>query len=394
MSDKQQQAQIESKGTSSASELVASSSTGGATSKKTTEFDPTKQTEVGETLKEAWQIVKKTWVNLLAWTVIWQVVSSIIFMIVLAILVVIGWSQLGGEAFKSLESFMMRWQTWVPLIGWGFALMMVVVSVVGMLTSLGQVLIVGSYQKPLEIGAVFSRSSKLFMPFFLTGLIVSFLTIGGLGLFILPGIIITFAVMFWTFEVVFGEVSYIQAVKNSLTMVKQNIGMVIERWAVAVGLSIGWSMLLMFVMGIASIVPGLGLVFQFGGQILSVVFGWFVLAFWYLAYQQVRSKTDFAKAGKTTWMWVVAVMGWLLILATMVAVYTGIRTILPEIMQSIQEEAGRAQEQQEDYGQTQMDWQNELDWGAETNWQEDLNFEQDLQLQQQIEAELERLRVE
>jgi len=357
-------------------------------------FDPTKQTDVGETLKEAWQIVKKTWVNLLAWTVVWQVVSSFVFMILLAILVVIGWSQLGGEAFSSGEAFLARWQTWVPLIGWGFALMMIVASVVSLLTSLGQVLIVGSYQQPMELGAVFSRSFKLFMPFFLTGLIVSFLTIGGFGLFIIPGILITFAVIFWTFEAVYEGVSYMQAVKNSLTMVRQNLGMVVERWAVAVGLSIGWSMLLMFVMGIASVVPGLGLVFQFAGQILSVVFGWFVLAFWYLAYRQIRSKTDFAKPTSTTWMWLVAVMGWLLIIVMMGAIYTGIKAVLPEIMQSIQDEVENAQQLQGDDWQNQMEWENELDWGAETNWQEELNFEQDAQLQQQIEAELERLRVE
>lgn len=378
------QTTVGSKDKTKVTDLVATPATSVVATTKTTEFDPATQTDVGETIKEAWQIVKKTWVNLLAWTVVWQVVSSFAFVILLAILVVIGWSQLGGEAFSSVEAFLARWQTWVPLIGWGFALMIIVVSVVGLLTSLGQVLIIGSYQQPMELGTVFSRSFKLFMPFFLTGLMVSFLTIGGLGLFIIPGILITFVVIFWSFEAVFEGVSYMQAVKNSLTMVKQNIGMVVERWAVAVGLSIGWSLLLMLVIGITSIVPGLGLVFQFAGQILSVVFGWFVLAFWYLAYRQVRSKTDFAKPTSFTWMWVMAVMGWIVIMVTMVAVYTGIKAVLPEIMQSIQENSGRAQEQQDDYRQNQMEWQDELqnfqqapdeNSADQFNWSEELNYQ-------------------
>lgn len=361
-------------------------------------LDSTTQTDVGKTLKEAWLIVRKTWVNLLAWTVVWQVVSSVLFMILLAILIVIGWSQLGGEAFSSFGAFLSRWQTWVPLMGWGFVLMMILASVVGLLTSLGQVLIVGSYQQPMELGGVFSRSTKLFVPFFLTSLIVLFLTIGGFSLFIIPGIIISFAMIFWSFEVAFEGVSYMQAIKNSLTMVRQNLGLVIERWAVAVGLSIGWSMLLMLIMGVASIVPGLGLVFQFGGQIASVVFGWFMLAFWYLAYRQVRSKTDFAKPSSTVWMWVVAVMGWILITVMLAAAYTVMKVVLPEIVQSIQDEAESAQQQQDYNWQNQIEWLDEsgqkFDMGADIDLQEQQNLEQDLHLQQQIEAELERLRME
>jgi len=361
-------------------------------------ISPTQQTDIGATLKEAWQIVRKTWVNLLAWTVVWQVVSSVLFTILFVILAVIGWSQLGGEAFSSFGAFLSRWQTWVPLIGWGFVLMMILASVVGLVTSLGQVLIVGSYQQPMELGSIFSRSFKLFIPFFLTGLIVSFLTIGGFSLFIIPGIIVTFAVIFWSFEAVFENVSYMQAINNSLSIVRQNLGLVIERWAVAVGLSIGWSMLLMVSMGVASIVPGLGLVFQFGGQIASVVFGWFMLAFWYLAYRQVRSKTNFAKPSSAVWMWVVAVMGWILITVMLIAAHTAMKAILPEIIQSIQNEAESTQQQQDYNWQNQMEWLDESNYqfgaGLDIDLQEQQNLEQDLQLQQQIEAELERLRQE
>ena len=68
-------------------------------------ISPTQQTDIGATLKEAWQIVRKTWVNLLAWTVVWQVVSSVLFTILFVILAVIGWSQLGARPLVVLGHF-------------------------------------------------------------------------------------------------------------------------------------------------------------------------------------------------------------------------------------------------------------------------------------------------
>lgn len=285
-------------------EKTASSQVVESNSSSTKGFSP-----VGDLLHQAWETVTQSWKNIL---LLYIILYAVVFV---GILIIAGtWA---GSLALSAGAGMH--------LGGASAFAVLITVVVGLAlavggTALGVALMLAVAEagaKP-SVGSLISRGFKLFIPVFLTSLLVAFLVYGGAVLFLIGGVIIAIFTCFATYEVVFTENRYGAAISNSVRMVAQNFGEVFVRFLVIIGLTIG----LWIVEGILQNMVGDGSARGLLGLIMMVVqalFGWFILAYSYLVYKEARAATDFKKITSTAWVWWVALVGW--IIGVLIAIF-------------------------------------------------------------------------
>ena len=155
------------------------------------------------------------------------------------------------------------------------------------------------------------------MSYFLTVLLSGLLVFGGLGLLIIPGILIAFFFAFVAFEIVVESQSGWNALKRSYFMVKNNFWEILGR--------------LLFLEAIALIIAflfsslarnGINL---FGIQLLFSFFAsWYAKSYVFLLYKEVRAQTAFPSTISLRWIPVVSVIGWVVIILLGIALANGL----------------------------------------------------------------------
>jgi hypothetical protein len=261
----------------------------------TTGFSP-----IGDLIKNAWELVKLSWKNLL-------LLSLILYGIVIALVIVIG-GTFAGSLFLTGGEFEGPTIVTVLLVIVAALAMMVIGSAfnTAMMLSVAE-----AEQKP-TIGSLISKGLKLFFPVFFTSLLLAFILYGGFLLFVIPGIILAILTGFSLYEAIFSENKYLSAIKNSVRIISQNFGELFIRMLVIIGMVVG----LLIVQGIlqglvgreSGVIPLIGFVMT----VVQVIFGWFALAYYYLVYKEARALTDFDKKSSTAWIWIVSILGWII----------------------------------------------------------------------------------
>lgn len=265
-------------------------------------------------IRASWERVKLTWVNLLVLYLILFATSFVLsFIIVIAVLgggVMSGLTAANGQGMEQV--IMSSLATMAPVAIGSFAMLLIIMTVVGVIFGAAMLLTVAKAEEKPTLGSVISTGAKLFWSMLLTSLLVGFLVMGGMFLFLIPGLIIAIFMSFSSYEVVLADQKYLQAMKNSATIIKQHFGALFVRYLVLIGISIAISVFDLIVQAIFSDVPAISGLFSLLSLVVQAVAGFFSICYVYLLYREARAQTNFNQPASMTWMWIVSIIGWVI----------------------------------------------------------------------------------
>lgn len=218
-----------------------------------------------------------------------------------------------------------------------FGIIMILVSVALQIAS---VYIVDSAGKK-SVGESFKKSFGLIIPLFLVGILTFILEVGGLFVFVLPAIIMAILFLFVQFEVILNGQRWTNALKRSNLLVSRHFGGILGRAALLVLVYVGFSILGNL---IGKIGPDMKALVGFLTFFINILLGWFALAYYITLYKQARSGMDQTKGSGIAWMWIVAILGWIIAIgigfSTWKVISSGIlNNLMPKTPQDVTEVA-------------------------------------------------------
>ena len=205
--------------------------------------------------------------------------------------------------------------TAIALLIW-FILVVILIIVMGISFSIVNVFILHE-KKTSPIFDLIKKSKRYILPYFITALLSAFITVGGMFIFFVPGLLFGVFFLFMLYEVVLEKQSGRQALARSYIMVKNHFWEVVLRLFV---LEIANLIISSLFTHLAGANFGLRIV-----QFLYIVFSvWYVRAYLYVLYTQVRSRTTFSQHISLRWIWIVSLIGWVFAVFIFVGVGYGI----------------------------------------------------------------------
>ncbi|MFH1967424.1 MAG: hypothetical protein ABIJ03_02860 [Patescibacteria group bacterium] len=235
---------------------------------------------------------------------------------------------LGPTALLSIPSGF-----WLSIIGL-FLIYMVVCGLLGLVSQTAIILALTKYDQKPSLGSLLKQSFSLVPVVFVLGLVSSLLVLGGTWLFVLPGILIGLMFSFAMYEVVLENKGPISALKSSTALISDQFGFFITRILIFTGIY-----LLAFVfmpMLLSEVSTTLENLYSLVSSLASIGWGWFSLAFMIELYLKIKQASTSQKPGNITWMIVVAVLGWLLlVLGIKILVNFAKSDLAKELTQSI-----------------------------------------------------------
>lgn len=136
-------------------------------------------------------------------------------------------------------------------------------------------------------------------------------------LLIIPGILITFFFAFISYEVVIDGKSGTTALQRSYFMVKNFFWDILGRFLL---LEVG-------IIIVSSVLSNLGKqepILWILQALFNFFVSWYARAYAYLLYKQVRDRTTFPAQISIRWIWIVAAIGWVVLILIVVAASSGI----------------------------------------------------------------------
>ena len=269
---------------------------------------------IGDLITMSWARTKLAMKNLILLTLVVYgifLVAGVIFGVLL-----VGGGLMGAASNPSggLEAVSAGIMSLMPVIIAVYFVVLFIAIMISTLFGTAMMLAVAKAEEKPSLGSLIGASFKLFIPMLTTSLIVGFLVVGGFNVFVIPAIIIAIFMSFSSYEVILSGQKNLTAMKNSATIINQHFGDLLARVAVMIGISIGISVistLLQLSFAESSMMSN---IIGFASSIVQAVFSWVVIAYQFIIYNEARSQTDFSKPASITWMWVVSIIGWVIML--------------------------------------------------------------------------------
>jgi len=255
--------------------------------------------------QDAWGLFKKTWVSylkLLGLSIAFVFLGALIGVIIALPISFIGISS-HFQLFRHLTPFNIS--ILVLLAAWTIIYLLSIIAM-GVSVSIVSIYILQG-KKAASIIDLIKQSKRFFWPYFLTTLLTALLVLGGSMLLVIPGLLIGFFLCFVGYEVVIDEKSGVTALKRSYVMIRSHFWEVLGRLIL---LEVGIIIVMSVLQRLATGDPLLGLV-QF---LFSLFVSWFARSYIFLLYKEVHAKTTFPDKASLLWIWIVAVIGWVVIL--------------------------------------------------------------------------------
>jgi hypothetical protein len=261
-------------------------------------------------LKESWSLlVSKLKMQFLLSVVI----SAISILVALFIAAITAGGLLGKFAWKIADGTLSSSQALplvlevLPHLGLALFVLIIAMSLLSAIFSASQVKLLSSN---LGLGGLLSFGWSKMLRVLLAGLVVSALTLGALGLFIIPGIVVAFLFTFIVYEVVLSDKPVMTAIGRSVGTVWHNFWPLLGRYV-----------LIILLLGIIRAIftaperenPGVI------SMVVDALMGWFYVMYSYLVYKHASKTTPKTVQGNLTWIIVVAVLGWTLFAAGVTA---------------------------------------------------------------------------
>ncbi len=142
------------------------------------------------------------------------------------------------------------------------------------------------------------------------GILSTFLTVGSMFVFIFPMIIFAFLLIFVNYEVILNKQKPMAALKRSYALVTENFFEILVRWLAIMGLYI----LISFIIPnlLIKISPELAILVAGISFIVNILLTWFMLIYSVLMYKHVAKHSSELKEKSIAWMWIVAIIGWII----------------------------------------------------------------------------------
>ncbi|MBI2337853.1 tetratricopeptide repeat protein [Candidatus Daviesbacteria bacterium] len=196
-----------------------------------------------------------------------------------------------------------------------FAVLFVIISSVLQIASI----IIVDQNGKASLGNTLKRGFGLIIPLSLTGILAFVLTVGAVFVLILPALLFAFLLVFVQYEVILNNQKWTAAIKRSVTVVSHHFGAIFLRllllWLIGIGFFVFSSIL-------QNILPkdsswAVSIISFF----FNLLFGWFSLAYSITLYKQAKSGMEQEKGKGIAWMWIVAIIGWLIAIGLGVVTY-------------------------------------------------------------------------
>ena len=304
--------------------------------KKSLTLATTHFSSIGELFASSWTLTKLAMKNLLLLTLIMYAVVIPVVIVFGIIIVGTGIIGLATSSAQSQEAVVRALIALLPALFTLYFAFLAVISAVGVIYKTAMFLAVAKAEEKPSLGALIGPAFKLFIPVFVVGILSGLFIFGGDVAFIIPGIIIGIFVSFAAYEVVFEGKRTVSAINSSVTIIGQNFSEVFVRMIVIYGLALLLSiasLVLQTVFGDSKIMV---MFISLAGTIIQTILGWVTLAYMYLVYKEARAMTDFSKPASITWMWVTAIIGWIIfllfVLGTFVLTKALVKSIGPDYL--------------------------------------------------------------
>ncbi len=249
-------------------------------------------------MNEAWEMVK-----LSAWPLVkLHVITLVIFIAIMVVVAIM--ASLGGLSgmIMGKSASNIQW----PILGLsvigGVASVWVLFAAMG----IGTLLIVNK-KGSLDAVAAMKASLPLIVPMVFAYLLVSFLVFGSMVLLFFPGLLVLILLSFAQLDVVLGKHEPFAALRRSAFMVQTNFGQLFVHLGSIFLVYIAVFMILPNILSNAA--PQLKGLISILSSVGGIVWGWFMVAYMVLLYKKLSADV---REKKIWWMWVMAVIGWVL----------------------------------------------------------------------------------
>ncbi|MFZ5376221.1 MAG: hypothetical protein ACOZAN_00945 [Patescibacteria group bacterium] len=280
---------------------------------------------ISDLFKESWEALKKSWKNLLLAEVI--AFLGIFALIIMMFAFFFGSGVLAGITSPGIAN---NPEEILSLINPGTigvtALLLgsFIFFAFFMQMAFSSTLIASVYQadENPSFGKVLGHGFRTAVPMLLTGLLTGVIVLGGYGLLLIPGIIISIFLAFSLYEVSTQGRNLFEAMKESYNIVSNNFWEIVVRGV------------LVFIIGLfASYVPAIMAesinmsesgIFVLLNMIISIFVSFYSLSYMVVLYKHARNATPVGQNKNMAWMYVVSAIGWVVLVLVGAAVYQGI----------------------------------------------------------------------
>lgn len=169
--------------------------------------------------------------------------------------------------------------------------------------------------QPFSLGIVLQKAKTALFPYILLQILLGFLYIGSFGFFFMPLILVIFLLIFANYELILNNQSAFNALRRSVFLVTKNFGHVFIVILMLLGLQVGFQSLPGLLSQILSDEGYAGIIFIFliFYIVAGFIFNWFTTVLMVTVYKQVREVSGSEGKGHVWWMWIIALIGWLIL---------------------------------------------------------------------------------
>ncbi len=279
---------------------------------------------IGQLFKEAWNTFKRSLLQLILLNILGMAVYFLLAALAFVILV------LSGLGSSILQKGLMGLSAITPLSGIIFLAIGVISLIIAAAAQICAVLIVND-KAQTKLVEKFKKSFSYIWPLFLINLVTGFLTIGGSFLFVIPGILFIMLFSYVQFEVILNNQLGLSSIKRSVGIISKNFGEIFIRYLLLILIYFGISIVLSI---FKNILPQeLKWLPNIISSIIHMFWGWFMLAFSIVLYKQSKSVTSNEEVSNIIWIWIVAVLGWLIALSLTIITW---KVLYPEVLKDVE----------------------------------------------------------
>lgn len=257
---------------------------------------------VTKLFKTAWDRVQRHLLKLFLLTVILFASGVVLLLLSGLIMLAAGFFSpvASGTAYSSVTA----------IFAIALLLVVVIAMVVGMMAlNIATIVLLSETQPMLSLLGLYKMSLRKIVPLLAVSLISAFIVLGGLIVFVIPGILFSILLSLSAYFVILDNVSPIEAMRKSVFVVSKNFGVVFIRMAALIGFSLVAGIVLnMF----SAQGGGLALIASLASLIFNLLYGWFSVSYLMLLFQEAKKAAGDGR-GKLLWLMIVAVIGWIII---------------------------------------------------------------------------------
>ncbi|HUD44400.1 MAG TPA: hypothetical protein VMR41_02555 [Patescibacteria group bacterium] len=268
---------------------------------------------ISSLFNESWELFKSRLLRLL----LFGMIDFGLFVFLALILGIIAVTSFIGAAGHNFP-YNINWPSLYPfLFGVGgvlLALLILGAIFIGVLAITWQLLSLNEDPK-ISFGTIFRKGFSFFIPVLAVTLLNVLIIIGGFFVFVIPGILFAIFVSYAQYEVIFDKQRGINALRRSYTIITTHFGEIFVRILLLWGLSFVVSLIPhLFASRPAAGISGLSF-------IINILLSWFGLCYYFTLYKQAKQRTDLTKPFSILWIWIIAIIGWVILL--LIIFFTG-----------------------------------------------------------------------